>query len=120
MKGMDRKQSKVVSKTSTSSAGNFPRAGLTKGTQIGRLSKSLGLLILTSLDWFHSKCNLPVNYSLSWHDIEKRIANIFTGFRKWSPVLEMVRTRKEKKRRVSHRCKVKAISLDSEIAFAGL
>jgi len=72
---------------------------------------------LTSLDWFHSKWNLPVNYSLSWHDIEKRIANIFTGFRKLSPVLEMVRTRKEK---VSHRCKVKAISLDSEIAFAGL
>jgi len=60
---------------------------------------------------------LPVNYSLSWHDIEKRIANIFTGFRKLSPV---VRTRKEKKRRVSHRCKVKEISLGSEISFAGL
>lgn len=60
MKGMDRKQSKVVSKTSTSSAGNFPRAGLTKGTLMEMLSKSLGLLILTSLDRFHSKLHLLV------------------------------------------------------------
>lgn len=31
--------------------------------------------------------NFTVNYSLGWHDIEKRIANIFAGFRKLSPVV---------------------------------